>query len=157
FPVGVGGDQHAARRLGGFLDLGEGLCLFLDGDVFGGEAVLDVHAELALRQVAHVPHGRLDRVARAQVLADRLGLGGGFDDDERTFAPGPRPGVSRAGTFRPPRGAATGSAVAGTFRRLRTFTSFTSFTSAFLAATRQPFVKTARERIFTIPHSIAQA
>src|SRR5256886_705203 len=61
-----------------------------------GEVVLDVHAELALRQVAHVPHGRLDRVARAQVLADRLGLGGGFDDDQRTFAPVPRPGVSRA-------------------------------------------------------------
>src|SRR5207247_1359648 len=57
-----------------------------DGDVFGGEAVVDVHAELALRQVADVPHGRLDRVARAQVLADRLGLGGRFDDDERPLA-----------------------------------------------------------------------
>src|SRR5438046_2687897 len=85
--------------LGGLLDLGEGLRLFLDGDVFGGEAVVDIHAELALRQVAHVPHRRLDRVARAEVLADRLRLGGRFDDHERTpaFPPGRRPGVSRAG------------------------------------------------------------
>src|SRR5439155_9089668 len=31
FPVGVGGDQHLGGGLGRFLDLGEGLRLFLDG------------------------------------------------------------------------------------------------------------------------------
>src|SRR2546422_126727 len=73
--VGVGGDQHALRLLRRLLDLGESLRLLLDGDVLRREAVLDVHAQLALRQVAHVPHRGLHGVARAEVLADRLRLG----------------------------------------------------------------------------------
>ena len=75
-PVGVGRDQHPLGRVGGFLDLGERLRLLLDRHVLGREAVVHIHAELALGEVADVPHGRFDRVATAQVLADRLRLGG---------------------------------------------------------------------------------
>src|SRR5438093_230860 len=83
--VGVGGDEHALRLLRRLLDLGESLRLLLDGDVLRREAVLDVHPQLALRQVAHVPHRGLHGVARAEVLADRLRLGRRLDDDERTL------------------------------------------------------------------------
>ncbi len=86
--VRVGGEEDARRGLCGLLDLGEGLRLLFDRDVFGREAVLHVHAELALRQVAHVPHGRLHRVTGTQVLADRLRLRGRLDDNERTFPVG---------------------------------------------------------------------
>src|SRR5436309_3376102 len=60
--------------------------LLLDGDVLRREAVLDVHPQLALRQIAHVPHRGLHGVARAEVLADRLRLGRRLDDDERTLS-----------------------------------------------------------------------
>ena len=41
-----------------------------------------------LRQIANVPNARLDRIVAAQELADRLGLGGRFDDHQafRVFA-----------------------------------------------------------------------
>src|SRR2546430_9939492 len=39
-------EQHPLRCLGRLLDLGEGLGLLLDGDVFGREAVLHVHTQL---------------------------------------------------------------------------------------------------------------
>src|SRR5256885_254571 len=94
--VGVGGDEHALRLLRRLLDLGEGLRLLLDGDVLRREAVVDVHAQLALRQVADVSHGRLDGVARAEVLADRLRLGGRLDDDERAPTSRQGPGLRRA-------------------------------------------------------------
>ena len=50
--------------------------LLLGGDDFVGWRVAlgDVQAELALGQVAHVPHARLDDIPGAQELVDRLGL-----------------------------------------------------------------------------------
>src|SRR5205807_4945387 len=48
--VRVGGEEHPLRGFRGLLDFGEGLGLLLDGHVLGREAVLDVHAELALRR-----------------------------------------------------------------------------------------------------------
>src|SRR3989449_11753833 len=81
--VRVGRDQHAVRLLGRFLDLRERLRLFLDGDVFRREAVLDVHAELALGEVADVAHRRFDGIAAAEVLPDGAGLGRRLHDDER--------------------------------------------------------------------------
>ena len=61
---------------GGLLELVEHLLLALDDLVLGLEAVLHVHAHLALGQVLDVAHGGLHRVAGAQVLLDGLRLGG---------------------------------------------------------------------------------
>jgi hypothetical protein len=105
FAVGVGRDQHAFRALRRFLDFGEGLRLFLDRHVLGGEAVVDVHAEFPGRQVADVPHGRLHSEAAAEVLPDRLGLGGRFDDDQRAATVG-RPPCFRKGALGGRRGGA---------------------------------------------------
>src|SRR5207249_919913 len=63
--VGVRGDEHPVGGLRGLLDLGEGLRLALDRHVLRGEALVDIHAELALRQITDVPHRRLARVAAA--------------------------------------------------------------------------------------------
>src|SRR5205085_10165846 len=157
--VRVGGKQHALRRLGRLLDLGEGLGLLLDGDVFGREAVVHVHAQLALRQVAHVPHGRLHGVARGQVFPAGLRLGGRLDDDERTL---PARGGGRLGLPYPP----LGSHGHGGFRAsvipglapgvcslpdrgllLHCFFFHCFFFSSHASIRRQ----TTRERLFTIP------
>src|ERR1043166_8016157 len=158
--VRVGGEEHPLRRLGRLLDLGEGLGLFLDGHVFGREAVLHVHAQLALRQVAHVPHGRLHGIARAEVLPDGLCLGGRFDDDERAL---PAHGGGRLGLPYPLLGShGHGGVRASVFPGLAPGVSsqpdlglllHCCFLSCHVSILRQ----TTRERIFTIPHSIAQA
>ena len=96
--VGVGREIDLAGALGGLLQLRERLGLALDGDVLGLEPVLDVHAELPRGQVADVADRGLHVVAGAEILADRLGLGGRLDDDERTSAPGrSRPGLRGLG------------------------------------------------------------
>src|SRR5205823_14417708 len=96
--IGVGGDEHALRDLRRLLDLGESLRLLLDRHVLGCEPVLDVHAEFAPGQVTHVPHGRLDRVAWAEVFPDRLRFGGRFDDHEGPVAGAPGPGLAPGGS-----------------------------------------------------------
>src|SRR5438477_585839 len=162
-PRAVGGEEHALRGLRGALDLGERFRLFLDRHVLGREAVLHVHAELALRQIAQVPHGRLDRVACAQVLTDRLGLGGGLDDDERAL---PAPGTGRLGLPRPPLGSiGHGHRGLRLSRDQRAFAlpglapgvSLLPFHSCVLTSHVSILRQTTRERIFTIRHSIAQA
>ncbi len=80
--VRVGGDEYPLGLGGGGLDLGQHLGLALDGDVGGLEVLLEVHPQLAGRQVADVPHGGDDRVLPPQVLADGPGLGRRFHDDE---------------------------------------------------------------------------
>src|SRR5581483_10733880 len=80
--VGVGGEVHVLLVLGRLLDLVEDLRLALDHVVLGGEVVLDVDAELRLRQIHHVPDGRLHLVVLPQVLAEGLRLGRRLDDDE---------------------------------------------------------------------------
>src|SRR4029077_3268127 len=77
------------RRL---LDLVENLRFALDHVVLGGEILLDVDPELRLRQVHHVADRGLHLVVAAQVLAERLRLGGRLDDDEVLCHAGPRRG-----------------------------------------------------------------
>src|SRR5881628_845619 len=157
--VRVGGEEHSLRGFRGLLDFGEGLGLLLDGHVLGREAVLDVHAELALRQIAQVPHRRLDGVARAQVLADRLGFGGRLDDDECALpAPalrGRRLGLPRAslGSHGHGGGGLRTSVIPGLATGVGLFPFHRFFLSSHASILRQ----TTRVRIFTIPHSIAQA
>ena len=83
FAVGVGREiDHAGLRRGS-LELADRLLLGRHDFVRRLVAVRDVEPELALGQVAHVPHARLDDVARAEELVDRLGLLRALDDHER--------------------------------------------------------------------------
>ena len=80
--VGVGREVDVLLVLRRLLDLVEHLRLALDHVVLGGEVLLDVDAELRLGQVHHVPDRRLHLVVPPQVLAERLRLGGRFDDHQ---------------------------------------------------------------------------
>ena len=57
------------------------------------EALLLVHAELGLGQVADVPHRGLDDVLRVQILLDRLDLGGRLHHHQRLVSPLPPDGL----------------------------------------------------------------
>ena len=90
----------------------------------GSNPLLDVDAELSGGQIAHVADGGPHVVARAEVLADRLGLGGRLDDDERIPSRArPRPGglgASRPWASRRRAGAGLGLAgFCGLGRRFR--------------------------------------
>ena len=50
-------------------------------------ALLDVDAELLVRQIAHVALARGDLIVRAEIFIDRLGLGRRFDDDQVLLLP----------------------------------------------------------------------
>src|SRR2546426_12221409 len=160
--VRVGGEEHPFRGLRGLLDFGEGLGLLLDGHVLGREAVLDVHAELALRQIAQVPHRRLDGVARAQVLADRLRLGGRLDDDECAL-PAPALRGRRLGLPRAPLGShghsgLRASVIPGLAPGVSRLPDLGFLLHRFFFSSHASILRqTTRVRIFTIPHSIAQA
>ncbi len=85
FPVRVGGQQHGVGRAGGLPELLEDGSLSLDGNVLRLEAVLHVHAEPALRQVANVTHRGLHHVLVAkvrQIPFQRPCLGGRLHDDQ---------------------------------------------------------------------------
>src|SRR5437870_3894233 len=73
--IGVGREQQAIRGLRGRLQVRHYLLLRLDHFVDRPEAVFDVHADLALRQVHHVADRRLHHVSGAEVLLDGLRLG----------------------------------------------------------------------------------
>ena len=66
-----------------FLERLDEVALATDVDVFRREVVVDVDAELALRQVAQVAHRCANHVLAAEVFLDGLGLGWRLDDDER--------------------------------------------------------------------------
>ena len=57
-------------------------CAVGQDDVLGLEAGLDVDAELALGQVADVPHRRDDLEVAAEVFVDRLRLRRRLDDHQ---------------------------------------------------------------------------
>ena len=80
--VGVGRDEDVVHVLRRFLQLLDDLDAVRQHDVFGLEIRVDVDAELALREVADVSHGRDDLVVTSEIFADRLRLGRRFDDDE---------------------------------------------------------------------------
>src|SRR6185369_11970173 len=80
--IRVGGQEDVLLVLRRLLDLREDGRLALDDVVLGFEVVLDVDAELRLREVHDVADRRLHLVVAAQVLGQRLRLGGRLDDDE---------------------------------------------------------------------------
>ena len=82
FAIRVGRDVDVGRVLGGVLELLDDLLARLDRFVLLGEVVVDVHAELALRQVADVAHRRDDLVVAPEILVDGLGLRRRLDHDQ---------------------------------------------------------------------------
>jgi hypothetical protein len=96
FAVLVGGEQQLVGVLELAAQIRDDLLLVRVHDVVGLEVVLDVDRQTAPRlaldllgdlggalgQVADVPDARLHDEARAEIARDRLGLGGGFHDDQ---------------------------------------------------------------------------
>src|SRR6185437_1263681 len=82
--IRVGGDEHFPAVLRRVLQLGDGF--FLAGNRYevGEEAVVDIDAELLLRQIHDVADRGAHTVAAPQILADGLRFGRRLDDDERT-------------------------------------------------------------------------
>ena len=58
------------------------VALAADIDVLRRKVVLDVDAELALRKIAQMPHGRSHHVFLAEILLDRLRLRRRLDNDQ---------------------------------------------------------------------------
>src|SRR5262249_46476031 len=82
FTIRVRCDEQGIRPLGHLLQVVQYLLLGGQDMVDGLEALLLVHAQLALGQIADVPHGRLNDVLRVQILLDRLDLGRRLDNDQ---------------------------------------------------------------------------
>ena len=82
FAVRVGRHEDRVGVLGGVLQLLEDLLAAGDDLVGRLEALLDVDAELALRQVADVSHRRDDLVVPAEILVDGLRLRRRLHHDE---------------------------------------------------------------------------
>jgi hypothetical protein len=80
--VRVGGQEDRVRVLGRRLELVEDLLASGQDLVFGGEPLLDVHAQLLLGQVADVSHGGLHGEVLPEIFVDRLRLGGRLHDHE---------------------------------------------------------------------------
>ncbi len=90
FAVVVGRQDDVAGQLHDLLQLADVAGRVLGHHVVGHEVVLDVDAQPAepLAQVPDVAIGGSDGVVAAQVLLDRLRLGGRFDDHERLVGHG---------------------------------------------------------------------
>jgi hypothetical protein len=94
--VGVGREIDVLLILGGGLDAFDDFGLAGDHVVFGLEAVLDVDAQLALRQIDHMPDRRSHYEIGSEVALDSLRLGRRFDDDQvfcHSFSPSSQTGA----------------------------------------------------------------
>jgi len=80
--VGVGGEVDRTRVAGGQLQLLHDLLPGRQHLVLGLEALLHVHAQLLLGQIADVPHRGLHLEVPPEIFVDRLRLGRRLDDDE---------------------------------------------------------------------------
>src|SRR5690606_35649955 len=80
--VRVGREDHAVHGVGVAAQVLDDLALAADRHVLRLDAMLHVHAELSLRQVADMADRRLHAVALAKIFRDRPGLGRRLDDHE---------------------------------------------------------------------------
>ena len=83
--VRVGGEVNLRGVLGLLADAGQDVAPAADGDVFQGEIIVHIHADLRLGQVAHMALRGLDLVALAKEFADGARLGGRFHNNELLF------------------------------------------------------------------------
>ena len=82
FAIGVGRDVDVRRVLRGVLQLLDDLLARHERLVLFGEVVVDVHTQLALRQIADVAHRRDHLVVAPEIFVDGLRLRRRFDHDE---------------------------------------------------------------------------
>ena len=80
--VRVGRQEQVVGALGGLGDRVDVLLVLVDDRVRHREAVVGVDRAFLRHQVAHVAVGGEDGEVLAEVLVDRLGLGGRLDDEE---------------------------------------------------------------------------
>jgi hypothetical protein len=79
--VGVGRQVHHRRALRHGVQALQRLFAVGQRRVGRLEVVVDIHPQLGLRQVAHMPHRRLNRVGVAENFGERARLGGRFHDN----------------------------------------------------------------------------
>ena len=79
-PVRVGRQVHGVRLGGVRLQLLDESFLAPDGDILGGEIVLQVYAHFALGQIPQVSHTGLDGISGTQIPSDGLCFRGGLHD-----------------------------------------------------------------------------
>ena len=80
--VRVGREIDDVRAFGTLFEVRDDVLASLDGDILRLKARLDVHAELALRQVAQMAHRGHDLVVCAEIFFNRSCLRRRLDDDE---------------------------------------------------------------------------
>jgi hypothetical protein len=83
FAIGVSRKENLPRVPRGILQVCQGFFFSGNRYVLGLEPVLDVDSNFLFGQIANVPDCRTNTIPAAQVLADRLGFRGRFDNDER--------------------------------------------------------------------------
>ena len=79
--VRVGREIDLVGLLGLLADLFQHLAATAQRNVLRFKIVLDIHAHLALRQIAHMAVGRDDLIMASEKLSDRFGLGRRLYDD----------------------------------------------------------------------------
>src|SRR5262245_17314598 len=82
FTIRVWGEVDVVLALRSALQFGNDLLLAVQHLILRLEVVVDIDAELALRQVHDVSHRRLHLKVLPQILLQGARFGGGFDDDE---------------------------------------------------------------------------
>ena len=80
--IRVGREIDGVRALGALFQIRDHVLAALDGDILRLKARLDVHAELALRQVAQMAHRGHDLIIRAEIFFNCSRLCRRLDDDE---------------------------------------------------------------------------
>ena len=78
--VRVGREIDGPGAFGFLFELVDELRFFAHGDVLRLEAVVYIHAHLALGKIPQMPHGRCNLIIASQILFDRFGLGGRLHD-----------------------------------------------------------------------------
>ncbi len=82
FAVRIGRKIDGVGGAGQLLEVGDDLFLAGDDFIDGGEIVIDIDAETLLGQILYMAEGGFHLVTGAEILLNRLGLGGRLDDDQ---------------------------------------------------------------------------
>ena len=82
FAVRIGRKVDGIGGAGQLFEMGDHLLFAGDDLVLGGEIVVDIDAEALLGQILNMTEGGFHVVTGAEILLNRLGLGGRLDDDQ---------------------------------------------------------------------------
>ena len=82
FPVRVGRQINRRRRLRLLLEVRQNLFFTGNNDVLGLKVVLEIDADLALRQIFDMTERGFDVVFLTEIFVDRFRLGGRLNDNQ---------------------------------------------------------------------------